>query len=136
MDDLLSSLSNMTSHCEEEEYDHLLSMISRLKDADEMDYTQELAKKVYDTNRRYANNISFNVDDYRRYTVATGAFITDGNYSFIENIKDMMDIYFSLVGEYPYDYKVQITYSFEIYEKIKNGIDSGMVLARKKTLNI
>jgi len=122
MDDIMTGMRRMTSHCEEEEYDILLGMIELCRRAST---GFETAKRVNELNTRYIDGISFDINDYVDR-------VTEANYRFIETIKQMLDAYVRMSGNDPYNYEVQIAHSLKMYEKMRDGLDVGMVMAKKK----
>ena len=123
MDDILNGMRNMSSHCETEEYDNLLEMIQLSKNVKGF----ETAKKINILNKRYMNGIAFNLDDYINK-------VTEENCRFIETIKRMFDEYVNMVEHEPYNYDAQISLSLQIYEKMRDGLDVGMAMVKKKNI--
>ena len=125
MDEILNGMRRMSSQCGEEEYDILLDMIVLCGEATE-GRGLETARRVNDLNRRYMDNITFNLDDYG------GDRVTEANCRFIVTVKQMLDAYMRMIGNDPYNYDEQIAHSLKIYEKMRDGLDVGMVMAKKK----
>ena len=128
MDEILNGMRRMSSQCGEEEYDILLDMIVLCGEATE-GRGLETARRVNDLNRRYMDSITFNLDDYG------GDRVTEANCRFIGTVKQMLDAYMRMIGNDPYNYEVQIAHSLKIYEKMRDGLDVGMVMAKNASRN-
>ena len=125
MDDILNGMRRMTSQCGEEEYDNLLDMIRLIRVPEAADEGFDIAKRVNELNRHYMNSITFNLDDYRN-------LVTEANCRFIEAVKQMFDEYVRMIETDPYNYNSQIAHSLKIYEKMRDGSDVGMAIAKKQ----
>jgi len=125
MDEILRGMSKLSSHCGEDEYDNLIGVIKVCNESCE--YGVEIAKKVNAVNRRYADNITFDINDYKNKVT----YVSEENFLFIEEIKKMLDEYFRILATQPYNYEAQVVHSLEMYEMLRDGLDVGMVLAGK-----
>ena len=129
MDEILNGMRRMTSQCGEDEYDNLLDMIQLIRVPEAANGGFETARRVNDLNRRYMDNITFNLDDYG------GDRVTEANCRFIVTVKQMLDAYMRMIGNDPYNYDEQIAHSLKIYEKMRDGLDVGMIMAKNASRN-